>query len=130
MLYLLFDSLQQPEVQVVLVAVEEPLVVGEDQVSGVVTPVDDGGQLYVVLVPAFGAMAELHAHVLPPGPESTAARIQAVVNLEEKVHIVSYLQLCDTSRRLFLQRVFGLIIIHLFSSKRPSGGDDSSADFS
>lgn len=38
---LLFDSRQQPEVQVVLITVKESLVVGEDQVSGVVAPVDD-----------------------------------------------------------------------------------------
>ena len=48
---LLFDSFQEPEVQVVLIAVEEPLVDGEDQVSGVLIPVDDVCQLYVVWVP-------------------------------------------------------------------------------
>lgn len=76
------DSLQQPEVQVVLVAVEEALVVGEDQVPGVVTPVDDVGQLYAVGVTAVGAVSEVRAHIFPPGPEPAAAPIQAVVNLK------------------------------------------------
>lgn len=80
---LLFDSFQEPEVQVVLVAVEEPLVVGEDQVSGVVAPVDVF-QLYVVLVPTFSVEAELHTHVLLPGLESTAALVQTVVNLKKQ----------------------------------------------
>lgn len=81
---LLFDSFQEPEVQVVFVAVEEPLVAGEDQVSGVVGPVDDVCQLYVVLVRTIGVVAELHTHVLLPGPESTAALIHTVVNLQRE----------------------------------------------
>lgn len=79
LLWQLFNSFQEPEVQVVLIAVEEPLVVGKDQVSGVVAPVDDVCQLYVGLVPTFSVV--FHTHILLPGPESTAARIQTVVNL-------------------------------------------------
>lgn len=81
---LLLDSFQEPEVQVVLIAVEEALVVGEDQVPWVVTPVDDVRQLYVVLVPAIGVVAEFHTHIHPPGPEPTAALIQPVVNLKRE----------------------------------------------
>lgn len=85
---LLFDSFQEPEVQVVLIAVEEPLVVGEDQVSGVVILVDDVCQLYVVWVPTLSVVAEFHTHILLPGPESTATLIQTVVNLKGNVYLI------------------------------------------
>lgn len=57
LLWKLLNSLQQPEVQVVLVAVKEPLVVSEHQVSGVIIPVDDVCQLYVVRVPTCSMVA-------------------------------------------------------------------------
>lgn len=79
----LFDSLQEPEVQVVLVAVEEALVAGEDQVSGVVAPVDDVGQLDVVLVPTPGVQPERHTLILLTRPEAAAALIQTTVDLEK-----------------------------------------------
>ena len=81
---LLFDSFQEPEVQVVLIAVEEAFVVGEHQVSGVVSPVDDVCQLYVFLVPTLSIEAQLHTHILLSGPEATAALIKTVVNLINK----------------------------------------------
>lgn len=81
----LFDSLQEPEVQVVLVAVEEALVVCKEQMSWIVTPVDVF-QLYVVRIPTLGVGAKPQAHILVPGLESTAALIQTVVNLKEKRH--------------------------------------------
>lgn len=98
---LLFDSFQEPEVQVVLVAVKEPLVVGEDQVSRIVTSVDDVCQLYLVLVPTFSMVAEFHTRILLPGPESTTALIQTVVNLKKKVHFI------------FLQRRFILDLLRI-----------------
>lgn len=70
------DSLEEPEVQVVLVAVEEAPVVGEDQPSGVVAPADVF-QLDAVLVPT----GPLVTHVFPSGPEATAALVQSAVNL-------------------------------------------------
>ncbi len=57
--------------------------------SGVVTSVDDVRQLDVVLVPTFSMVAELHAHILLPWPESTAALVQTVVDLKKTVLICS-----------------------------------------
>lgn len=84
---LLLDSLQEPEVQVVLVAIKEALVVGEDQASGVVAPVDDICQLNKVLVSTLGLVARADTYVHLPGPEPTAALIQAVVNLEKTPNV-------------------------------------------
>lgn len=73
----LFDSLEDPEVQVVLVAVEEAAVVAEDQPPGVAAPLDVF-QLNVVLVPTV----TLITHIFPSGPESTAALVQTAMNLK------------------------------------------------
>lgn len=61
---------------------------GEDQVPGVVTPLNVL-QLYVVLVPTLSMEAELHTHIFLPGPESTAALVQTVVNLKKEARISS-----------------------------------------
>lgn len=81
--HLLFYSFQEFEVQVVLVAIKETFVVGEDKVSGIVAP-PDAFQPNVVLVPTFSMGASPHAQILMPWPESTATRIQTVMNLRMK----------------------------------------------
>lgn len=73
----LFDSLEYPEIQVVLVAVEEAAVVAEDQPSGVAAPLDVV-QLNVVLVPTV----TLITHIFPSGPESTAVLVQTAMDLK------------------------------------------------
>lgn len=80
---LLFDSFQESEVQIVLIAIKESFVVGEDKVSGIVAP-PDAFQLNVGLVPTFSAGAKLHAHIFVPRLESTAAGIQTVMDLRVK----------------------------------------------
>lgn len=87
----LLDSLEDPEVQVVLVAVEEAAVVAEDQPPGVAAPLDVV-QLNVVLVPTV----TLITHIFPSGPESTAALVQTAVNLkvaETKFVLWKYVQM-------------------------------------
>lgn len=80
---LLFNSFQESEVQVVLVAIKETFVVGEDKVSGIVAP-PDAFQLNVVLVPTFSTGAKLHAQIFMPWLEATATGIQTVINLRVK----------------------------------------------
>lgn len=87
---LLCDSFQESEVQIVLVAIKESSVVGEDEVSGVVAP-PDAFQLNVALVPTFRMEAKRHAHIFMPRLESTAAGIQTVMNLRVKSGFISVL---------------------------------------
>lgn len=52
---------------------------------GVVAPVHDVLQLYVLGVLTFSVVTELDARILLPRPEPTAARVQAVVNLKLQI---------------------------------------------
>lgn len=74
----LFDSLEDPEVQVVLVAVKEASVVAEDQPPRIAGPLDVV-QLNVVLVPTVTLITD----IFPSGPESTATLVQTAVNLRQ-----------------------------------------------
>lgn len=80
---LLSDSLQESEVQVVLAAIKVSFVVGEDQVSGIMAP-PDAPQLDVALLPTCSTDAKPHTHTFVPRRESTAAGVQAVMDLRGK----------------------------------------------
>lgn len=79
--YLLFDSCQQSEVQIVHVPVEEALIVDKHQASGVVFAVDDVCQGGLVRVGTALVVAQTHTRVLRTGPEATAAPVQAPIHL-------------------------------------------------
>lgn len=121
---LLFYSFQESEVQVVLVAIKETFVVGEDKVSGIVAP-PDAFQLNVVLVPTFSMGAKPHAQILMPWPESTATGIQTVMNLRMKqvgsVCISNSVHLCEYMLQLGLDKCASLAIWSLSTAVLPSG---------
>lgn len=95
-IHLLLDPLQQPEVQVVLVAVKVALIDGEYEVARVVMPPHHISQSDAVLLPAFKMVAGFVALVLLPGFEPATAGIQALVNLQHKKEVEETVTVVDS----------------------------------